>query len=128
MCRRTGKKADALKAQLIIALADPTNFRKKRTDIYHGLGIEKTYFYDLMKEPDVIAGVTELVERHTDACLSVAWGALMDLMICDDKDVALDAIKLFFEMKGKYDPKGIQQGATCGGGVVILPQAWDNEK
>jgi acyl-CoA-binding protein len=55
-------------------------------------------FYNWVGRKEFLEFVNSLVERNTDAELSKVWGALARKAGSGDTN----AIKLFFEMKGKY--------------------------
>lgn len=88
----TGKKMIMAKC-----LADP-DFQGTITDLCIKVGVARSTFYDWIGDIDFRAYVDELIDKYTDSELSRVWKALMKLI--DKGDI--QAIKLYFELKGKY--------------------------
>ena len=88
----TGKKMLMAKR-----LADP-EFQGTITELCLQVGVARTTFYDWIGDPDFRAYVDELIDKYTDSELSRVWKALMKLIDRGD----IQAIKLYFELKGKY--------------------------
>ena len=84
-------------SQAAVLLADPT-FTGTITDMCDKIGISRQTFYRWMSTSDFRSYVDGLISIYTDAELSKAWKALMKLVDRGD----IQAIKLFFELKGKY--------------------------
>ena len=87
------------KKQLEVAelLANPS-VEKNKTEICDEAGVSRTSFYEWLKKKEFTDYVASLVDKYTDSELSGVWKAL--IRKCESGDVS--AIKLFFEMKGKY--------------------------
>ena len=69
-----------------------------KTDIIENTGVSRATFYRWLKQPEFIDHVNELIEKYTDGELAAVWKALIKK--CEGGNVA--AIKLYFELKGKY--------------------------
>ena len=78
-------------------LANP-DVEATKTDIINQLGVPRTTFYRWLKQPEFIEYVNELIEKYTNGELAAVWKALIKK--CEGGNVA--AIKLYFELKGKY--------------------------
>lgn len=81
-------------------LAEP-EFTGTKTELLKKTGVPRTTFYRWLKNQEFIQYVNELIKLHTDSELGTVWNALIER--CKVGDVA--AIKLYFEMKGKYKQK-----------------------
>ena len=98
--------------QMAEMLANPENEHNTISAICEELGISRnTYYSDWLKDKNFTAYVNELVERYTDSELASVWRVLIDK--CLEGNV--NAIKLFFELKGKY-----KQQVQLDGGVVFI--------
>lgn len=80
-------------------LANP-EIAMKKTEIAESVDIAYSTLWRWLQDPEFIAGVNKLVEIYTNAELPFAWKCLLARMPSDTA-----AIKLFFEMKGKYAQK-----------------------
>ena len=78
-------------------LADP-EFQGTITELCFLVGVARSTFYDWIGDTDFRTYVDELIDKYTDSELSRVWKALMKLI--DKGDI--QAIKLYFELKGKY--------------------------
>lgn len=78
-------------------LADP-DFQGTITDLCAKVGVARSTFYDWIGDNDFRSYVDELIDKYTDSELSRVWKALMKLIDRGD----IQAIKLYFELKGKY--------------------------
>lgn len=98
--------------QMAEMLANPENEHNTISAICEELGISRnTYYSNWLKDKNFTAYVNELVERYTDSELASVWRVLIDK--CLEGNV--NAIKLFFELKGKY-----KQQVQLDGGVVFI--------
>ena len=88
----SGKKLVAAKY-----LADP-EFQGTITELCARVGVARSTFYDWIGDDDFRSYVDELIDKYTDSELSRVWKALMRLIDKGD----FQAIKLYFELKGKY--------------------------
>lgn len=98
--KQDGCKRDGLKPkqhQAAILLADP-EFTGNICDLCDTIGVARSTFYRWMSTEEFRAHVDQMIGVYTDAELSRAWKALMRLVDRGD----IQAIKLFFELKGKY--------------------------
>lgn len=100
-----GKKLRA--AQM---LASP-DFNGTVTSMLEELDIPRTTFYRWMGESDYLSYINSLVEKYSDSELAAVWKAL----IKECKVGNIQAIKLYFELKGKY-----RQQIELGGGVIFI--------
>ena len=89
-------KPDGLKEKAASMLADPTIRTKK--EIYTTLDIPESTFYRWMDSQKFIDMVNEKIDKYTDRELAEVWKSL----IKEAKMGDTRAIKLFFELKGKY--------------------------
>ncbi len=78
-------------------LADPTETGTIK-DICERVGLPRRTFYNWMDRKDFIDFVNSLIDKYTDAELAGVWKALSLKARGGD----IQAIKLYFEMKGKY--------------------------
>ena len=90
--RLTGKKL-----QMAELLASP-EFNGTNRELYEAVGISHDTFYKWIKDPDILSYAGELIDKYTDAELSRVWKAL--IVRCAAGDI--QAIKLYFELKGRY--------------------------
>lgn len=102
----TGKKL-----KMAELLANP-EFRGTNKELYETVGISHDTFYKWIKDGEIIACAEKLIDKYTDAELGAVWKAL--LLRCKMGDV--QAIKLYFELKGKYN----QNVNVSGVGVVQI--------
>ena len=92
-------------------LANP-RYGLKDSEIIEACDVSHTTFYRWIRENDEFnAYVNKLIDKYTDAELAAVWKAL--IRKCKIGDV--QAIKLFFELKGKYS----QNVNVSGSGVQI---------
>lgn len=78
-------------------LANPS-YKGSKSKIITEVGVSRSTFYNWFKNSCFTEYVNELIDKYTDAELSSVWKAL--LTRCRGGDV--QAIKLYFELKGKY--------------------------
>lgn len=88
----TGKKL-----KMARMLADPEQ-RGSIKELCAEVGVARTTFYDWIGDDDFRGYVDGLIEKYTDSELARVWKALMKLV--DQGNI--QAIKLYFELKGKY--------------------------
>ena len=86
-----------LKEKAAEMLANPEITTNK--EVYTSLGIPESTFYDWMNDQEFIDLVNAKVDKFTDRELPDVWAALI-YNATVERDTK--AIKLFFEMKGKY--------------------------
>lgn len=111
-CTLCGKKL-----KMAEMLANP-EFTGTNKELYEKLGISHQTFYKWIREEAIISHAEYLIEKYTDAELSSVWKAL--LKKCRDGDT--QAIKLYFELKGKYKQEVKQTIDTNTMGVIMLPE------
>ena len=88
----TGKRA-----KLAETLTNP-EFNGTVTDICKEVGVARSTFYRWMDDKDYLDYIQGLIDKYTDSELSSVWKAL----ISECKNGNVQAIKLYFELKGKY--------------------------
>lgn len=88
----SGKQIEA--AQI---LADPSETRTIKA-ICEDIGLPRRTFYNWVGRKEFVDFVNSLIDKYTDAELAAVWGALSRKARTGDTH----AMKLFFEMKGKY--------------------------
>lgn len=93
--RYTGKKA-----RLAEMLTNP-EFTGTVTELCTSVGVARSTFYKWMDDKDYLKYIETLIDKYTDSELSTVWKALIHR--CETGDV--QAIKLYFELKGKYSSK-----------------------
>lgn len=98
-------------------LADP-RFTGTVADLCKEIGVGRSTFYEWMQSEVFRSYVDGLIEVYTDAELSRAWKALMKLV--DQHDI--QAIKLFFELKGKYKNPSAESAAPV---TVVINYDYD---
>lgn len=100
------------KKQIMVAemLADPS---AKLTDaqIMELCSVPKTTYYRWLREDEMfVQHINRLVEKYTDGKLASVWRSLVRNIENGDTQ----AMKLFFELKGKY-----KQDITVKGGATV---------
>ena len=112
-------KLNGKKIKMAEMLANP-EFTGTNKQIQEAVGISHETFYKWIKQKEMLDYIEQLVDRYTDGELAAVWKALVKK--CKGGDT--QAIKLYFELKGKYcknsDSNTDKSGS--GGGVVILPE------
>lgn len=78
-------------------LIDPEDRRSRREKIAE-VGVAPSTAYRWLKEPEYLDYLNEQIDIVTEGHLSTAWRALITQVQRGDTQ----AIKLFFELKGKY--------------------------
>ena len=69
-----------------------------RTKIMEEVGIGRTAFYAWLKDAEFLEALNKKVEQYTDSEIAVVWKSLIRQIEKGDTS----AIKLYFELKGKY--------------------------
>lgn len=95
------------KLKMAEMLANP-EFTGTNKELYETVGISHDTFYKWIKEDDVIAYTESLINKYTDGELGAVWKAL--LRKCRSGDI--QAIKLYFELKGRYGNKAVTKDET----------------
>lgn len=116
-----GNKRKLTKKQIELAymLADPECEYCTIGEMCAAVGVVRsTYYRYWLKNENFISFVNELIEKHTSAELGPVWRSL--IRKCHSGDT--QAIKLFFELKGKY-----KQQVDVSGGVVFMAGEEDLE-
>lgn len=122
--KQNGTSTGLSKKQREVAemLANP-DVSANKTEIIKQVGVPRTTLYRWLKDPDFIKYVDSLIDSYTDAELSTVWKALIRRCICGDTQ----AIKLYFELKGKYKQQ-VEHSGTEDFVFNILPASERAEK
>lgn len=78
-------------------LANP-DFEGSKTDISAKVGVARSTLHRWFRDPEFTRYVDELIDTYTDSELGTVWKALIKRCYAGDTK----AIKLYFELKGKY--------------------------
>lgn len=97
-------------------MANP-DFTGTITELLKQLGIGRTTFYRWMDDPEYIQYINSLIDKYTDSELSTVWKALIEQC----KNGNTQAIKLYFELKGKY-----KQALDISGDVKVIFEGGEN--
>lgn len=98
--------------QMAEMLANPENEYATVSEMCRKINISRnTYYTKWLRDEAFISYVDELIARYTDAELASVWRALIKQCTAGN----VNAIKLFFELKGKY-----RQQIDVSGGVVFI--------
>ena len=81
-------------------LVDP-EFQGTVCDLVKEIGVSRATYYNWFGNNEFKRYVNELIDRYTDSELSKVWKALMYKIEMGD----IQAIKLYFEIKGKGQTK-----------------------
>lgn len=92
-------------------LANP-EFNGTNRELYETVGISHDTFYKWIKDDAILSYAEKLIDKYTDADLGAVWKSL--ILKCRAGDT--QAIKLYFELKGKYK----QNVQVSGTGVVQI--------
>lgn len=90
--------------QLCEMLADPEYALMSKTKIAEKIGISRQRLYVYMSRQRVLEYMNALVAYYTDLEMPGVWKALVKKAKAGD----MGAIKLYFEMKGKYIPPSVR--------------------
>ncbi len=105
-------KLTAKQVEMAYLLADPETEQLTVCELCKKVGIDRSTFYKYwLKNDNFVEFVDKLIDRHTDAQLGSVWRALIKKCVAGDTQ----AIKLFFELKGKY-----KQRVDVSGGVTVI--------
>lgn len=83
-------------------LADPSDRRTKQSKLKEA-GVPSRTFYHWMEDKRYLKFLSDQVDLYTDGELPEVWRALINQCVRGDTS----AIKLYFEMKGKYKQNNI---------------------
>lgn len=97
------------KKEMAEKLANP-DFTGTIGELCKSVGIARSTFYKWTDDPEYRQYIDKLIEKYTDSELSAAWKALINRALSGD----VPALKLYFELKGKY-----KQNVTLDGAVII---------
>ena len=90
-----GLSAKQIKAAQM--LANP-EFKGNKTKLCEEVGVTRKTFYEWVQKAEFINYVNELIAAYTDGEIGGVWKALINRCLLGD----VQAIKLYFELKGKY--------------------------
>ena len=90
-------KVNATKEKAAAMLADPTIRTKK--EVWKTCNIDESTLYRWLNDQEFIDKINSKIDKYTDRELSEVWKSLI-YNATVERDTK--AIKLFFEMKGKY--------------------------
>lgn len=93
----TKTRFTARQLKIAEALANP-EVDLTKTQLAKQAGVSRSTLYRILKNRDFLDYVSSLIDIYTDIELSDVWKAL--LLRCKAGDI--QAIKLYFELKGKY--------------------------
>lgn len=88
----TGKRKRAAEM-----LANP-DFKGTITELIETVGVPRTTFYRWLDDERYVDYINSLIRKYTDSELSAVWKALVH----ECRKGNVQAIKLYFELKGKY--------------------------
>lgn len=111
-------KINGKKKKMAEMLANPAEYKNDRA-IYHALGISHDTFYRWLRDDgEITQYAAYLIEKYTDKELGSVWAAL--IRRCKAGDVR--AIKLYFELKGKYKQQvEVESGGPAEVNINIQP-------
>lgn len=97
-----GTKSDKLlisgkRKELAELLANP-DFNGTITEMCAKVDVARSTFYKWLEEEEFTQYVNALIDKYTDSELAAVWRALINRAKAGDTQ----AIKLYFELKGKY--------------------------
>ena len=109
---QTGTKPTFSGKRLKVAqmLANP-DFDGTVSSLLEELDIPRSTFYRWMGDSEYLSFISSLVDRYADSELAAVWKALVK----ECRAGNIPAIKLYFELKGKY-----KQQIDLGGSVVFI--------
>ncbi len=87
------------------------------TELVAQVGISRATFYRWLDEDEYKQFVNALIDKYTDSELSTVWKALIEQC----KNGNTQAIKLYFELKGKY-----KQALDISGDVKVIFEGGEN--
>ena len=103
---------NALQIKMAEMLADPESEHRTITELCGAIGVDRSTYYKYWRNnPKFREYVDDLIEKYTDSATAEVWRSLIKKCVAGD----LNAIKLFFELKGKY-----KQQVQVDGGVVFI--------
>lgn len=88
----TGKRKRAAEM-----LANP-DFKGTITELIETVGVPRTTFYRWLDDERYVDYINSLIQKYTDSELSAVWKSLIN----ECRKGNVQAIKLYFELKGKY--------------------------
>ena len=85
------------KAKLAEMLVNP-DLAATVTEMCEAVGVARSTFYKWLNDPEYLSYIQGLVDRFTDSELTTVWKSLIN----ECRKGNVQAIKLYFELKGKY--------------------------
>lgn len=112
LCNTSGyyPKVKGKRRKVAERLASP-EFDGNITRLCNEMGVARSTLYRWYDDADFMGYVEWLIEKYTDSELANAWRALVRKANTGN----VEALKLFFELKGKY-----KQEISIDGGVVFI--------
>ena len=112
LCNTNGfyPKVKGKKRKMAEMLANP-EFDGNISKLCDEIGVARSTFYRWLDESDFKGYLEYLVDKYSDSELPNAWRALIKKANCGN----VEALKLFFELKGKY-----KKEISVDGGVVFI--------
>lgn len=112
LCNNDGfyPKVKGKKRKMAETLANP-EFDGNISKLCDEIGVARSTFYRWLDESDFKGYLEYLVNKYSDSELPNAWRALIKKANCGN----VEALKLFFELKGKY-----KKEISVDGGVVFI--------
>jgi hypothetical protein len=112
LCNTSGHypKVKGKKRKIAERLASP-DFDGNIKSLCDEMGVARSTLYRWYDDADFMGYVDWLIEKYTDSELANAWRALVKKANTGN----VEALKLFFELKGKY-----KQEIAIDGGVVFI--------
>lgn len=94
----TNVKYTGKRKMIAETLANP-DFTGTITELIKQVGVPRSTFYRWLEDEQYLQYINNLIDKYTDSELPAVWKALVNQ--CKQGDVK--AIKLYFELKGKYN-------------------------
>lgn len=112
LCNTAGfyPKVKGKKRKMAEMLASP-EFDGNISKLCDEIGVARSTFYRWYEDADFVRYVEWLIERYSDSELANAWRALIKKANSGN----VEALKLYFELKGKY-----KKEIAIDGGVVFI--------
>ena len=112
LCNTNGfyPKIKGKKRKMAEMLANP-EFDGNISKLCNEMGVARSTLYRWYDDSDFMSYVEWLIEKYTDSELANAWRALVKKANTGN----VEALKLFFELKGKY-----KKEISVEGGVVFI--------
>lgn len=107
MARPSATELTAKQIKAAETLADP-EWLGNISKLCKEIGVSRKTYYDWLDNPIFVKYVDGLIDKYSDSELMTVWKALIDKVEKGDTS----AIKLYFEVKGKYKQQIEMTGAV----------------